>query len=345
MPSLPRAIAVGLLALSAAGCELVFGLDDYAREGGAAGAGGDAAASTGDAASSGSRATGGGAGGDGSASSSTTSGPGAGGDDSGPATSSASGGGGGACPCVPDGWTLTEAYPVTDGSGPRTCSTGLLSDRAVEQPVVACHCSCTAVSGLGCSLACWEQADCNQGSPTLLPAANLGCAQIGKTVRSCAIAVVAGGVLAADPCEVVETSDITGTNVFDLCATSADGAGCGEAGVCGAPPAGGLWCVRGPAASRCPDGWDSLHDVELGGETACDCGCANNLSCDDATPFYLGNDCDFDQGVSTRTCTPTGDATTYYGNPPNLGGTCDPVAAELTGLLAGTTPETVCCRL
>lgn len=344
MSSLPRAMALGLLALTATGCELVFGLGDYARDGGAGGSGGDLAASTGGATSSGSRATSGGAGGDGSSATSTTSGPGAGGEDSGPTSSSSTGSGGG-CPCVPDGWQLTEAYPVLDASPPRTCSTALLSDRAVEEPEVTCHCSCARADGLSCSLACWEQPGCSQGTPVLLPGAGLGCEQIGMTARSCAIAVVADGALATDLCEASETADIDGVNVFDLCDTSPAGSACGGPGVCGAPPQGALWCIRGGAGEACPEGWSDAHHVARGGEAACDCACSDALSCNSDIPFLLDNNCGFAAGPGSRACDDTGDVTTYRGNPPALGGSCDPVAAEMTGLLAGSTSETVCCQL
>ena len=336
MSSRSPALALGLLVVGITGCELVFGLDDYARDPG--GAGGAATTS----------ATGGagGAGDGGAASTSTSTSATSTGGEAGAASTST---GSGSCPCVPEGWTLTAAYPLGATPGePRVCSNNVTADRARENPTVACTCSCGRKPETDCSLVCWDQPGCTDEA-RVLGDTGVDCTPLAPLVRSCAIAVVQGGAPLDEVCLLEEEAVVDASNDFDLCGGAVPGAACGDVGVCDPPPPDALWCVRGPAGLECPAGWSDDRDVLVGGAPDCACDCVDAVTCDaggfDGFLVARGGNC-FDQAtdIGSRACTDTGDAVRYVGNAPGIEGDCVAQQDTLAGALVGTEAERLCCR-
>ncbi len=277
---------VALLALGTGGCELVFGLDDYARGPGAgtgvssSGASANGASASG-ASAGGTSAGGGGGGGDdatggspGSASSTA----------SGAATATSTGTGPPAgCQClpeVPDGWTAVVRRE-TDLAVPEADCLGV--ERAVVGPPRAdCTCSCsdTAFTCDGEALRCWAEDGCT-GSMESWSDLTGSCREIGQR-RSCDVvpATPSGPSCAPGGTPAAPTGD-----AVDLCPASSETApGCAGSGLCSELLMGERLCVRGEGP--CPDGWTNqeLELHELGAFTCEDCGCSERAC---SSPQFL----------------------------------------------------------
>jgi hypothetical protein len=289
MSSLPRAIALGLLALSAAGCELVFGLGDYARDGSGVGGAGATSSTVGSAGGA-DAASGGGA------STSSSSAPsGGGGDGSSTASSSGSGVPAG-CQClpeVPSGWDVVVRSEV-DASAPLPDCLG--GERAVVgAPSATCTCQCAETDATceGAMLRCWEQDGCTgpMGSWTDL---GTGCLDVGER-RSC-------DVVEATPngptCSSSATLGDPSGDALDLCAASSENEpACPDTGLCATLDTDERICVRG--TGDCPDGWtNQVLEVQAPGEHACDACSCGERDCSPATyrMSYDGNVCELESG-------------------------------------------------
>lgn len=329
LPALVALLPIGLVT----GCELVFGLDDYAQASsevttGSSGTGTGQGAGAGPTGASDATGTGGGDGG-----------------------SSAEGGGssssgGPSCPCVPDGWVLKEAYPTTAEAELRTCGSGINAARAFADPEIACECSCAMDDGLDCQLACWPQAQC-QGQLALL--SNAICAQLGNAA-SCAQIVVQNGAVPDSALCIASGTVVSSTNanVFDLCTASADGETCDDDGVCDDPSAEATWCIEGPAEESCPAGWPDDHLVVDGGTPACDCTCNDDITCDGN--FRLGNNTCVTDGfdITTRDCVDVPERENYTAGPQPfaddaIDGGCSPGQNQGPGHIEGATETRLCC--
>ncbi len=326
-------LPVAGLSLWLAGCELVFGLDDYAQA--------SSEATTGSAATG--AASGAGAGSSGSRSSDASgTGGGDGGGDGGASTSS----GGPTCPCVPDGWILKEAFPTTAESDLRMCDSGINAARAFADPIITCECSCAMDAGLDCRLACWPLPQC--GGP-LAVLDNAICTSLGDAA-SCAQLVVQNG-LPPDSALCIASGVVVASssaNVFDLCTVSVDGAACDDEGVCDEPPAEAMWCIEGPADEACPAGWPDDHPVFDGGTPACDCACNDDITCDGT--FRLANNTCITDGldITSRDCVDVPARENYTAGPQigeddSIAGGCSPTQTQGSGHIEGATETRLCC--
>jgi len=345
--------ALALMCPAVAGCEFVFGLDDYAQASSESTTGGSSGTDAGpgsgatSSVSSGSDGSGNGEGGGG------TGGGGTGGT-GGEANSSTSTGEGGdpGCPCVPEGWTLVEAHPTTADTPVFTCDLNVTADRLGEA-TVACSCTCGPTNDLECRLACWSDSACT-GTVTLKEGSFLitFCESM-PTAQSCQLALTRDDAVTTDICTGTATvGEVTRDNPLDLCAASSVGATCGDEGVCSPPPEGALWCIQGTEGEACPPGWPDAHDLVDGGTPTCDvCECSDEVTCNGnwrvASPGGL---CTYnEEDIESRQCSEVVEAIRWHGGPAGfqgsdaVGGACTAVNSNPTGRLDGATASKLCC--
>lgn len=320
--------------MAATGCELVFGLDDYARD--PAGAGGGTTASGGAGGSEGGAGPSGG-----STSSASTS----------VGSTSTAIGGPVDCQCVPpipDGWSLVTRIDRELGDPEATC-TGA-ARLAVGSPTAAtCTCSCTNVDDATCQgarLKCYQEGGC-VGAITEVDL-DEACADLGAEYRSCeSLSASPSG----PPCQATATPGGVVGDAVDLCpASTTIEASCGGDGVCAAVEDGQRTCIRG--AGSCPAGWtgQALDAHEPGIVTCESCTCGGR-ACTDAR--YLASAGPLSCGTNTGTtvegeCTgvaPLGIASSHAKrlDAPTLEGECAPEAVTVSSTYTPGAAVSVCC--
>jgi hypothetical protein len=334
-------VTMASLGVAAGGCELVFGLDDYAQgtseattgsTGTEVGPGSGAGSPT----STGTDSTGskgdGGNGGDGD------------GDGDGDGGSSSSGGP--SCPCVPEGWRLVEGRPTTLDAPVSTCPSQVAATRVNGEASVSCDCSCSVTGNLDARLGCWSEADC---TGTLSIGDGGYCIDM-PTAKSCQRILVQDGEQAQDiciPAGVVASTAVA--NPFDLCVAPPDGVGCDEEGVCGPPGEDALWCIQGPVEEACPAEWPDDYTLTEGGTPACDCTCVDAVEVRGTWSVANPSDACFNQNtdITSRVCQNVPDLTQYHGAAPlgdQTAGDCTPTANVAPGHFEDADQTRLCCR-